>query len=146
MLLSNLGSTVAPSSSPARMLPLAAFSIVLPGCQLKNPPPPPSFARIHETNLKKQGILPLWFADKADYAKIDAGDKVETVGVASLISGDLSSIITLRVTKADGSVVEIPTKHTMSEDQVAWVKAGSALNLVREVKAAAAQQATSASP
>lgn len=80
-------------------------------------------------------MLPLWFADKADYSKISAGDTVETSGVASLIAGDLSSQITLVVTKPSGEVVKIPTTHTMSADQVAWVKAGSALNLVREIKA-----------
>ncbi|KAL7416700.1 aconitate hydratase [Mrakia frigida] len=99
-----------------------------------------SFARIHETNLKKQGVLPLWFADKADYLKISAGDNVETVGVASLVQGDVDSVITLRVTKKDsGEVIEIPTKHTMSTDQILWLKSGSALNLVKEVKAREAE-------
>ncbi|CED85427.1 aconitate hydratase [Phaffia rhodozyma] len=96
-----------------------------------------SFARIHETNLKKQGVLPLWFADKADYSLISAGDQVETIGVSSLVAGDLSTVISLKVTKPDGQVLEIPTKHTMSKDQVDWLRAGSALNLVRQVKAAA---------
>jgi aconitase A len=81
----------------------------------------------------------LWFADKADYAKISAGDSVETVGVAGLLAGDYSAPIVLRVTKPNGSVIEVPTKHTMSVDQVGWLKAGSALNLVREKKAAAAE-------
>lgn len=125
-----------------------------------------SFARIHETNLKKQGVLPyvfrlpallplgsrltfesslcqssLWFADKADYSKISAGDNVETLGVKALLEGDFTSPIVLRVTKPDGLVVDIPTKHTMSVDQVGWLNAGSALNLVKQVKAAAQQAA-----
>lgn len=83
--------------------------------------------------------LSLWFEDKADYAKIAAGDQVETVGVKALLEGELAAPVVLRVTKPDGSVVEIPTKHTMSVDQVGWLKAGSALNLVREIKAAAAE-------
>ena len=100
-----------------------------------------SFARIHETNLKKQGVLPLWFADKADYSKIEAGDQVETVGVAELVKGDVDAVIRLKVTKKEsGEVLEIPTKHTMSADQIRWLKSGSALNLVKEIKAEEAAQ------
>ncbi|KAJ7835290.1 aconitate hydratase [Mycena leptocephala] len=73
-----------------------------------------SFARIHETNLKKQGVLPLWFADKADYSRIGSGD-----------------LIKLKVTKLDGTVTEIETKHTLSADQLKWLEAGSALNYIR---------------
>ncbi|EEB06586.2 aconitate hydratase/ribosomal protein subunit L49 [Schizosaccharomyces japonicus yFS275] len=91
-----------------------------------------SFARIHETNLKKQGILPLTFANEADYDKIDAEDIVSTKGVVDLLNGDLSKPVMLIVTKKDGSVVEIPCNHTMSKDQVGFFKAGSALNLIRE--------------
>ncbi|KAF7306693.1 PH domain-containing protein [Mycena indigotica] len=90
-----------------------------------------SFARIHETNLKKQGVLPLWFVDKNDYSRIGSGDDVKTVGVSQLLSGNISATIKLRVTKANGDVFEIPTKHTMSEDQVRWLQAGSALNYIR---------------
>ncbi|KAF7319966.1 PH domain-containing protein [Mycena kentingensis (nom. inval.)] len=90
-----------------------------------------SFARIHETNLKKQGVLPLWFADKADYSRISAGDVVETVGLSDLLDGKADAQIHIRVTKLNGEVSEIPTKHTMSEDQVRWLKAGSALNYIR---------------
>lgn len=102
-----------------------------------------SFARIHETNLKKQGVLPLWFADKADYLKISAGDNVETVGVSDLVQGDVDAVIRLRVTKKEsGEVMEIETKHTMSRDQIRWLKSGSALNLVKEVKAEEAARAS----
>lgn len=112
-----------------------------------------SFARIHETNLKvssidhiwlsqcpaclrsmalqKQGILPLWFVDEADYSKISAMDEVETVGLAKILDGDLNAQVTLRVTKSSGETVDIPTKHTLSSDQVDWIAQGSALNSIR---------------
>lgn len=90
-----------------------------------------SFARIHETNLKKQGILPLWFADKADYAKISAGDKVQTEGLQALLEGK-DAQVSLKVTKPSGEVLSIPTTHTMSADQLEWLRAGSALNFIGE--------------
>lgn len=90
-----------------------------------------SFARIHETNLKKQGVLPLWFADKADYSRIGSGDIVETIGLADLIKGRQNAAVKLKVTKRTGEVFEILTKHTMSEDQLKWFYAGSALNFIR---------------
>ncbi|KAF9786107.1 aconitate hydratase [Thelephora terrestris] len=90
-----------------------------------------SFARIHETNLKKQGVLPLWFTDTADYSKIGSGDIVETIGLEGLLNGDHSSAIRLKVTKLSGEAFEIPTKHTMSTDQLNWLRAGSALNYIR---------------
>ncbi|KAG5648137.1 hypothetical protein DXG03_006091 [Asterophora parasitica] len=90
-----------------------------------------SFARIHETNLKKQGILPLWFADKADYKRIGSGDIVETVGLAETLQGIPDAQIKIKVTKLDGSVFEVNTKHTMSSDQLKWLEAGSALNYIR---------------
>ncbi|THH31988.1 hypothetical protein EUX98_g2192 [Antrodiella citrinella] len=87
-----------------------------------------SFARIHETNLKKQGVLPLWFADKADYSRIGSGDIVETHGLANLLNGSYDAEIALKVTKRNGEIFTIPTKHTMSKDQLKWLRAGSALN------------------
>ncbi|KZT58403.1 aconitate hydratase [Calocera cornea HHB12733] len=94
-----------------------------------------SFARIHETNLKKQGVLPLWFVDKEDYTKIGAGDQVNTIGLDKVIAGDPSAQVTLEVTKRDsGELFQIPTKHTLSEDQIAWLKSGSALNYIRDQK------------
>lgn len=94
-----------------------------------------SFARIHETNLKKQGVLPLWFVDKADYSRIGSGDQVETEGLTQLLQGETQEHITLRVTKRDGEVFEVPTKHTMSADQLQWLKAGSALNHIKSKQA-----------
>ncbi|KAG2062066.1 aconitate hydratase [Suillus hirtellus] len=90
-----------------------------------------SFARIHETNLKKQGVLPLWFADKNDYSRIGSGDVVQTIGLADLIEGRQNAEVKLKVTKRTGEVFEILTKHTMSEDQLKWFRAGSALNFIR---------------
>ncbi|KAG1715646.1 hypothetical protein ID866_1528 [Astraeus odoratus] len=90
-----------------------------------------SFARIHETNLKKQGILPLWFADKQDYLNIDSGDIIETLGLADLLEGNTSATLKLRISKRNGEAIEIPVKHTMSIDQLNWLKAGSALNFIR---------------
>jgi aconitate hydratase len=87
-----------------------------------------SFARIHETNLKKQGMLPLVFADPADYAKISGNDKVDIVGLAGLAPG---KNLTLRVTKPGGAKVDIAVTHTFNEEQICWFKAGSALNYVR---------------
>jgi aconitate hydratase len=87
-----------------------------------------SFARIHESNLKKQGLLPLTFADPADYDKIKETDTFSITGLASLAPGkDLTGIIH----HADGSKEEIKLKHTFNPDQIKWFKAGSALNLLR---------------
>lgn len=90
-----------------------------------------SFARIHETNLKKQGVLPLWFVDKDDYCRIGSGDVLETMGLAETLRGAPNASIELRVTKQDGQVFQILTKHTMSVDQLSWLGAGSALNHIR---------------
>jgi len=90
-----------------------------------------SFARIHETNLKKQGVLPLWFADKADYSRIGSGDILETVGLADLLKGVPNAAVKIKVSRRNGDVFEILTKHTMSTDQLLWLEAGSALNYIR---------------
>ena len=90
-----------------------------------------SFARIHETNLKKQGVLPLWFVDKSDYSRIGSGDIVETFGLEDLLNGKERPYITVRGTKRAGETFEIPTRHTMSSDQLKWLRAGSALNYIR---------------
>ncbi|KAG8826687.1 aconitate hydratase [Serendipita sp. 401] len=89
-----------------------------------------SFARIHETNLKKQGVLPLWLADKNDYTRISSGDKIQTEGLAELLAGSRKDVF-LRVTKRNGEVLLIKTTHTMSADQLKWLQAGSALNHIR---------------
>ena len=86
-----------------------------------------SFARIHETNLKKQGVLPMVFKDPQDYEKIGEKAVLTTRGVVDLGPG---SIVTLVATQ-DGTDVEIPLVHTMSLDQIEWFKAGSALNKAR---------------
>ena len=91
-----------------------------------------SFARIHETNLKKQGVVPLTFADEADYDRIAAGDEVATVGLYDMLRGGGRGDVALRVTKKDGSApaFDIPVKHAISKDQAAFILAGSALNLL----------------
>ena len=86
-----------------------------------------SFARIHETNLKKQGILPLTFADPGDYDKVLEDDKVSVLGLASLAPG---KDLTVSFKHKDGSEDRIKAKHSMNQDQVEWFKAGSALNLM----------------
>ncbi|KAH9004612.1 aconitate hydratase [Lactarius hatsudake] len=86
-----------------------------------------SFARIHETNLKKQGMLALTFADPADYEKVQPSDKVSILGLESFAPG---KNLTLLVKHSDGSAEEIPLAHSFNEGQIEWFKAGSALNLM----------------
>ncbi|MBM4123226.1 MAG: aconitate hydratase [Nitrospira sp.] len=84
-----------------------------------------SFARIHETNLKKQGILALTFADPKDYEKIEQQDRISVAGLNSLAPG---KPVQVTIHKADGTALTIQTNHSMTEQQIAWFKAGSALN------------------
>ncbi len=84
-----------------------------------------SFARIHETNLKKQGVLPLTFADPKDYDRFEATDRVSITGLASLAPGRPVEVV---LHKADGKEVKIKTEHSMTEPQIRWFIAGSALN------------------
>lgn len=94
-----------------------------------------SFARIHETNLKKQGMLPLTFANEADYDKLHTGDVITTLNLRDMIKkhGDNGGFIDLEVTKRDtGKKFVIKARHTMSADQVEWFKAGSAINYIRD--------------
>ncbi len=88
-----------------------------------------SFARIHETNLKKQGILALTFADPKDYDKIQEDDTFAIVGLKTFAPG---VPLTLKITHADGSVEEIKLNHTYNENQIEWFKAGSALNILKD--------------
>lgn len=81
--------------------------------------------------FQKQGILPLWFADKNDYGRIGSGAVVETMGVADLFTGKSDGTVGVKVTTRDGESFEITTKHTMSSDQIKWLRAGSALNHIR---------------
>ncbi|KAI1635334.1 aconitase family-domain-containing protein [Biscogniauxia mediterranea] len=90
-----------------------------------------SFARIHETNLKKQGVVPLTFADEADYDRISAGDEVDTVGLYEMLQNGGKGEVALKVNKArTGEEFLIKTKHAVSKDQAGFILAGSALNLL----------------
>jgi aconitate hydratase len=84
-----------------------------------------SFARIHETNLKKQGILALTFADPKDYEKIDQQDRISVTGLGSLAPG---KPVQVKIYKTDGTTLTIHANHSITEQQIAWFKAGSALN------------------
>ncbi len=84
-----------------------------------------SFARIHETNLKKQGILPLAFADPKDYDKFEQSDRVSVVGLSGLAPGKPVQVI---IHKTNGQEATIQTHHSLTEQQIKWFKAGSALN------------------
>jgi aconitate hydratase len=87
-----------------------------------------SFARIHETNLKKQGMLALTFADKNDYDKIQEDDTIDILGLTTFTP---NVPLTIRLTHKDGSVEEIKANHSYNEGQIEWFKAGSALNLIK---------------
>jgi aconitate hydratase len=84
-----------------------------------------SFARIHETNLKKQGILALTFADPADYDRFEQADRVSIAGLAALAPG---KPVEVRVHKPDGRILAIQTRHSLTAEQIGWFRAGSALN------------------
>jgi aconitate hydratase len=90
-----------------------------------------SFARIHETNLKKQGVLTLTFSDKEDYGKIREDDKIDITGLTSFSPGKLLSVV---LNHSDGVKETISAKHSYNDAQIAWFKAGSALNLIRKSK------------
>ena len=83
-----------------------------------------SFARIHETNLKKQGVLPLNFVNPADYDRIQEGDRVSLVGLAHLAPGKTVDCVVKHV---DGSEDRLSLKHSLTAEQILWFKAGSAL-------------------
>lgn len=87
-----------------------------------------SFARIHETNLKKQGILPLVFADAADWERIERDDRVSVTGLAVLAPG---RPVRVAIVKPDGRRLEIETRQSLTARQIEWFKAGSALNALR---------------
>jgi aconitate hydratase len=88
-----------------------------------------SFARIHESNLKKQGVLPLRFENPGDYEKVRETDRVSILGLADLAPGSTVRVV---FRHEDGSEDVASTRHSMNEDQIAWFKAGSALNLMRQ--------------
>ena len=90
-----------------------------------------SFARIHETNLKKQGMLPVTFADPADYEKVRRNDRVSITGLTTFAPGTPLRLI---LKHADGSVDECLLNHSFNENQIDWFRAGSALNLIAAEK------------
>jgi len=87
-----------------------------------------SFARIHETNLKKQGLLPLHLVDPGDYEKFREGDRVSILGLRELAPGKPVRVV---LHHADGTTEEIACRHTFNAEQIGWFKAGSALNVLR---------------
>jgi aconitate hydratase len=87
-----------------------------------------SFARIHETNLKKQGMLALTFANKEDYDKVQEDDSIDIVGLTSFAPG---KPLTMVLNHKDGSKDQITLNHTYNEPQIEWFKAGGALNVIR---------------
>ena len=87
-----------------------------------------SFARIHEANLKKQGVLPLTFADPATYDEIGEDDRINILGLADLAPG---KPVHCQIVKPDGTTVDFVATHTMSDEQIAWFVAGGALNIIR---------------
>tara|TARA_R100000388_G_C7232342_1_gene155503 strand:- start:1040 stop:1531 length:492 start_codon:yes stop_codon:yes gene_type:complete len=87
-----------------------------------------SFARIHETNLKKQGMLALTFANAADYDKVLEDDSIDILGLESFAPGKSLQVV---LHHADGSSDTIEVNHTYNEGQIEWFKAGSALNLIK---------------
>lgn len=92
-----------------------------------------SFARIHETNLKKQGMLAITFADKQDYDKIQEDDSIDIDGLTTFAPDQQ---LTMVLNHKDGSKQEIKVNHTYNEQQIEWFKAGGALNVIRRDVAA----------
>ncbi len=90
-----------------------------------------SFARIHETNLKKQGILALTFQDTNDYEKINEDDKISITGLGNFAQG---SVVTCELKHSDGKYEKISLKHSYNSSQIEWFKAGSALNVLKNRK------------
>jgi aconitate hydratase len=88
-----------------------------------------SFARIHETNLKKQGVLTLTFVNKDDYSRIREDDKIDITGLDNFAPGSLVKMV---LNHSDGTQEEFPARHSYNEAQIGWFRAGSALNLIRK--------------
>jgi aconitate hydratase len=86
-----------------------------------------SFARIHETNLKKQGLVPLTFADPTTYDLIGETDRISVLTLPPVPD----QMVACEIHKADGTVIEFEATHTFSDEQVEWFIAGSALNIVK---------------
>jgi aconitate hydratase len=92
-----------------------------------------SFARIHETNLKKQGLVPLTFADPATYDLIGEDDRINVLGLAGLTP---DQPVQCQIVKPDGTTIDFLGNQTFSEEQIEWFRAGSALNIVKQRVAA----------
>jgi aconitate hydratase len=88
-----------------------------------------SFARIHETNLKKQGMLGLTFANKEDYDKIQEDDTIDIIGLETCAPGKPLTVV---LHHANGSTESIEVNHTYNEQQIQWFRDGGALNLIRK--------------
>ena len=91
-----------------------------------------SFARIDETNLKKQGVLPLTFADPSDYEQIQMDDRLSFIGLDQIEPG---KPVQVKIQHADGSSEEIVANHSLNDEQIGWFNAGSALNMIRQQQA-----------
>ena len=87
-----------------------------------------SFARIHETNLKKQGILPLTFAKPGDYDSFEQSDRVTIRGLSALVPGKPVDVV---IHKPGGKTVALQCNHTLTDEQIGWFRAGSALNALK---------------
>jgi aconitate hydratase len=87
-----------------------------------------SFARIHETNLKKQGMLALTFVNREDYDKVQERDKISVTGLSGFAPG---KNLTVGLLHPDGTRDRFEVSHTYNEQQIGWFKAGSALNAMR---------------
>ncbi len=90
-----------------------------------------SFARIHETNLKKQGMLALTFADPADYERMREDDVIDILGLDDFTPGKPLTVV---LHHADGSTEQFPVNHSYNDTQIEWYKAGGALNLLRTAR------------
>ncbi len=88
-----------------------------------------SFARIHETNLKKQGVLPLTFSDPADYDRVEEGDTISVLGLADLAP---DQPVRCQIVKPDGTTIDFTAEQTLNDEQTEWFKAGGALNIIRQ--------------
>lgn len=91
-----------------------------------------SFARIHETNLKKQGMLALTFVDKDDYNKIQENDSIDIVGLTTFAPNEPLTVV---LNHQDGTSEQIQVNHTYNAQQIGWFKAGAALNIIRSNQA-----------
>jgi aconitate hydratase len=91
-----------------------------------------SFARIHESNLKKQGVLPLVFTDPADFDKVERTDLISVEGLAGMAPGEPLHVV---LHHRNGSEERVQVRHTLNAEQIEWFKAGSALNVLRKQRA-----------